>query len=314
MTTVNRRKMVATAGALGLTIAAGAHRGAAAQTATPAAVPAGQVTAEGEDLVFDVQGQGDPLLLIPGSPGEASDYAQLATLLAPDYTVITFDPRGFGRSTSTTPINYEIGQQARDVVAVLTAAGFDQALIMGSSAGAQVGLELAANHPAAVRGLVAHEPPAVRVLPEAADVQQRIAQIYLDGWTEGAKWALLEFLAYTKLPANNGQPFTDAEIAQVRPNIDAIPLLDVATFYVPYQMLPLTNYLPDVAAIKQNGVKVVMGAGEISLDKPFGRTAKALAGQFGSPFVTFPGHHASYLDPSTVDAWAAALRDALQQV
>jgi pimeloyl-ACP methyl ester carboxylesterase len=306
--------MLATAGALGLTIAAGAHCGAGAQTATPAAVSTGQVTAEGANLVFDVQGQGDPLLLIPGSPGEASDYAQLATLLAPDYTVITFDPRGFGRSTSTTPINYEIGQQARDVVAVLTAAGFDQALIMGSSAGAQVGLVLAANHPETVRGLVAHEPPAIRVLPEAADVQQRIAQIYLDGWTEGAKWALLEFLAFTKLPANNGQPFTDAEIAQLRPNIDTIPLLDVATFYVPYQMLPLTNYLPNVAAIRQNGVMVVMGAGEISLDKPFGRTAKALAEQFGSPFVTFPGHHASYLDPSTVDAWAASLRDALHQV
>jgi pimeloyl-ACP methyl ester carboxylesterase len=309
---MNRRVVVTAAGAVGLGLATGGRR-VAAQVSTPQTVQTGQVAVEGSQIAFDIQGEGEPLLLIPGAPGEASDYAQLAALLAADYTVITYDPRGFGRSVGPAPLTYEIGQQARDVVAVLAAAGFEQALIMGSSAGALIGLELATNHPDMVRGLVAHEPPSVRALPDAADLQQRIAAIYLAGWTDGPKWALLEFLVLSQLPANNGQPFTQAEIEQIRPSIDSVPLLDVATFYVPYQLLPLTNYLPDVARIQENGVKIVMGAGEISLDKPFGRTAQALAEQLGSPFVTFPGHHASYLDPSTVEMWAASLRDALHQ-
>lgn len=314
MARMNRRMVMTAAGALGLGLATGVQRVGATQTVTPPSVQSSQVAVEGNQLAFSVQGQGEPLLLIPGAPGEASDYAQLAALLAPDYTVITYDPRGFGHSTGPSPLNYAIGQQARDVVAVLAAAGFDQALIMGSSAGALVGLDLATNHPDVVRGLVAHEPPAVRTLPEAPELQQKIAEIYLSAWTDGPKWALLEFLVVSQLPANNGQPFTQAEIEQIRPSIDTVPLLDVANFYVPYQMLPLTNYLPDAARIQQNGVRVVLGAGEISLDKPFGRTAQALAEQLGSPLVTFPGHHASYLDPSVVDAWAASLRDALQQV
>ncbi|MGB3329744.1 MAG: alpha/beta hydrolase, partial [Thermomicrobiales bacterium] len=266
---------------------------------------------EGAQIAFSTRGQGDPLVLIPGAPGEAVDFDLVVGQLAADYTVITYDPRGFGESKAPEQKNYEIGQQARDVAAVLDAAGYDRALVFGTSAGALVGLEFAKNNPARVAGLIAHEPPAVRVLADAEDLQARIAEIYLTAWREGPKLALLEFLVLTKLPANNGKPFTDADIAAIKPNIDSIPLLNLALFYVPYQMLPLTNYGPDVETIRQAGVSVVMAAGEQSLDAPFGRTAKALSEQFGGPFVTFPGGHSSYLDPSVTDAWLASLHEAL---
>ena len=270
-----------------------------------------RVAVQGDDLVFDVRGHGAPIVLLPGTPGDASVYALIADPLAGDRTVITYDPRGFGRSTGHEPRRYEIGQQAGDVVEILHAAGFDRALVFGNSAGAEVGLELAKNHPDIVEGLVVHEPPVIRVLPDADAFQRTIAETYRTAWTEGPKQAFLDFLLLTQLPFNAGKPFTQAEIDAIRPDADALPGFDFADFYVKYQMLPLTNYAPDLAAIAGNGVKVVAGAGEMSLDLPFGRTSRRIADELRVPFMTFPGHHGSHTDPTTAAAWLTALREAL---
>lgn len=270
-----------------------------------------KVAVQGDDLVFDVRGHGAPLVLLPGTPGDASNYGLVAGPLASDHTVITYDPRGFGRSTGREPRRYEIGQQASDVVEVVHAAGFDRALVFGNSAGAEVGLELAKNYADIVEGLVVHEPPVIRVLPDADTFQRKIAEIYRTAWTEGPKKAFLDFLLLTQLPFNAGKPFTQAEVDAIRPNADALPGFDFADFYVKYQMLPLTNYAPDLAAITENGVSVVVGAGALSLDLPFGRTSRRIADQLRVPFITFPGHHGSYTDPATADAWLKVLREAL---
>lgn len=270
-----------------------------------------RVAVQGDDLVFDVRGRGAPIMLLPGTPGDATAYALIADPLSIDRTVITYDPRGFGRSTGREPRRYEIGQQAGDVVEVLHAAGFERAVVFGNSAGAEVGLELANNHPDIVEGLVLHEPPVIRVLPDADAFQRRIAEIYRTAWTEGSTQAFLDFLLLTQLPFNAGKPFTQAEIDAIRPNADALPGFDFADFYVKYQMLPLTNYAPDLAAIAENGVKVALGAGELSLDLPFGRTSRRIADELRVPFTTFPGHHGSHTDPTTANAWLVALREAL---
>ena len=319
ISTLSRRTMISATSVLGLGLATGAHRGAGAQATPQGDMQPGRVETEGDELACDVRGQGAPLLLIPGTPGDARGYALVAERLASDYTVITFDPRGFGRSTGLDPQNtelrnYEIGQQARDAVAVLAAAGHDAALIFGSSAGAVVGLELATNHPRVVAGLVAHEAPVIRVLPDAEQIQTRLAEIYLSAWTEGTKVAFLRFLEFAQIPANAGKPFTDADIELIKPNVDAVPELATAVSYVRYQMPPITSYKPAVQRIAANGVKVVMAAGESSLDLFYGRAAPLLAEQLGGPMVTFPGHHLSYTDPGAVDAWVATLREALGQL
>ena len=54
------------------------------------------------DLVYDVHGplpaaDGHPPLVMIGQPMDASGFATLASLF-PDRTVVTYDPRGLGRS------------------------------------------------------------------------------------------------------------------------------------------------------------------------------------------------------------------------
>jgi hypothetical protein len=71
----------------------------------------------------------------------------------------------------------------------------------------------------------------------------------------------------------------------------------VTDFFLKQELLPVTNYLPDVAVIKKNNIRVFMAAGRRSLDKErfYAETAQILADRLGCELVTFPGHHGSFL-------------------
>jgi len=135
---------------------------------------------ESADLVFDVQGSGEPLLLIPGAGGDAWVYGPRAALLSDTYEVITYDRRCNSRSSGDTGAPFDMAQQARDAVAVLRATGHPKALVFGNSGGANIALQLAADHPSHVALLAAHEAPALGLLVDEADtmafVQQAIAR------------------------------------------------------------------------------------------------------------------------------------------
>lgn len=79
------------------------------------------------------------------------------------------------------------------------------------------------------------------------------------------------------------------------------------------ELLPVTNYLPDVELIKKNRVRVFMAVGEWALAKKtwYARAAQILAEQLACELVTFPGHHGSYMDMP--EEWAAALRSVLHK-
>src|SRR4029077_16923892 len=103
-------------------------------------------------IVYDVEGplptaDGRPALFMIGQPMEASGFSTLASYF-PDRTVITYDPRGLGRSlrkdgrTDHTP-----AVQAEDVHGVITALGAGPVEMFASSGGAVTALALVAAHP-----------------------------------------------------------------------------------------------------------------------------------------------------------------------
>jgi hypothetical protein len=87
----------------------------------------------------------------------------------------------------------------------------------------------------------------------------------------------------------------------------------MADFFVKKELLPVTNYVPDIDAIKKNRVKVFLGAGRESLDRKrfHAQTAPLLTNSIGCEMVIFPGHYVSYVD--VPDQWAATLRRVLHK-
>src|SRR5580658_726548 len=90
----------------------------------------------GSRLYYEVQGSGPALLLI-GHPMGASGFASIAPLLAGTYTVVTYDPRGFARSTiDDIDQDAEPDLLADDARRLLEAVGGGPAHVFGSSGGA----------------------------------------------------------------------------------------------------------------------------------------------------------------------------------
>src|SRR5437764_4200578 len=125
------------------------------------------------DIAYDVHGplptaDGRPPLFMIGQPMTASGFGTLASHFL-DRTVITYDPRGLGRSTRRDGrVDNVPTVQANDVHALIEALGAGPVEMFASSGGAVTALALVAAHPQDVVSLVAHEPPLVPSLPHPA--------------------------------------------------------------------------------------------------------------------------------------------------
>jgi len=277
-------------------------------------VQSGRVTTEGDDLYYEVRGQGPPLLLIPPAGGDGWLYASIAELLADTYKVITYDRRANARSTGHAPQNFEISQQSRDAVAVLRAVGEPSAFVVGNSSGAVIALDMAKTQPQAVRAVVAHEPPVARLHPQAKKWQRFFARVYLTALRFGSTLAALRFILGIQVPVRR-LIAANREVNRHRQRSGEhyISAKDAIDVLLKQELLGVTNYLPDAELIKQNGVRVFMAVGEWAKRRQtwFAQTTYILAEQFGCELVTFPGHHAAFMDMPM--EWAATLRRVLHK-
>jgi pimeloyl-ACP methyl ester carboxylesterase len=90
--------------------------------------PMPAVTVNGAELYHEVRGEGPPVLLIMGATGDGGHFAQLAGLLADEFTVVSYDRRGNGRSPR--PAGWQrtsAEEQADDAAALLQALGLTPA-------------------------------------------------------------------------------------------------------------------------------------------------------------------------------------------
>src|SRR3712207_3526055 len=143
----------------------------------------------GADIAYDVHGplptaDGRPPLMMIGQPMDATGFGALASQF-PDRTVVTYDPRGLGRSTRTDGrVDRSPAVQASDVHAVIEALDAGPVDLFASSGGAVTALELVAVHPDDVVTLVAHEPPLIPVLPDA-EAAERARAGFRDAYMAG---------------------------------------------------------------------------------------------------------------------------------
>jgi pimeloyl-ACP methyl ester carboxylesterase len=108
---------------------------------------------DGLELHYEERGSGRPLLLVPGIPAIASDWAPLAERLSGARRVIAYDNRGSGRST-VTPGPYTTAGLAADAVALLDSLEIERADVFGVSLGGMIAQELALAWPERVDRLV----------------------------------------------------------------------------------------------------------------------------------------------------------------
>lgn len=105
------------------------------------------------ELYYEVSGQGEPLLLVPGLSGRGSFWVNQLPDLARDFRVVVHDHRGTGRSTHSR-IRYSVEQMADDALRLMDALGIEAAHLVGHSTGGAIGQVIALEHPHRLRSLV----------------------------------------------------------------------------------------------------------------------------------------------------------------
>lgn len=108
--------------------------------------------ADGAAIHYLDQGDGLPLLCLPGLTRTTGDFDYLRPHLPP-LRLIRMDYRGRGQSDWTGEATYTVGHEAADALALLDHLGIDSAAILGTSRGGIIGMVLSATAPDRVRGL-----------------------------------------------------------------------------------------------------------------------------------------------------------------
>jgi pimeloyl-ACP methyl ester carboxylesterase len=277
----------------------------------------------GATLRYDIrEAQGEstaPVLMMIGSPMDASGFTTLAEHFR-DRTVVTYDPRGVGRSERTDGAKESTPEQhADDLHRVISALGAGPVDLFASSGGAVNALALVARHPEQVRTLVAHEPPAAQVLPDREQALAATANINETYKRDGTGPAMAKFIALTGLKGPIPAEFAD----QPPPNPAdfGLPTEDDGSRDDPLlgqNIVTSTHYEPDFNALRAASTRIVIGAGAESEGEMAHRAALAVAEQLGTEAVIFPSHHGGFLgdefgmrgDP---DAFAVTLRRVLTE-
>jgi pimeloyl-ACP methyl ester carboxylesterase len=276
----------------------------------------------GAVLAYDVDGplptaDGRPPLVMIGQPMDAAGFRTLASHF-PDRTVVTYDPRGLGRSIRTDGrVDQSPTVQAEDVHAVIEALGAGPVDMFASSGGAVTALALVAAHPDDVVTLVAHEPPLIPVLPDAEAAERArtgLRDAYeANGWGAG----MAAFIAMTSWQGE----FTDDYFARPAPAPAQLgmtteddgsrddPLLSDRSWAV-------SSHRPDVEALTAAPTRVVIAVGEETGDTFTGRTSRAVAELLGQQATVFPSHHGGFLGgehgyAGRPEAFARRLREVL---
>ena len=104
------------------------------------------VTSDGVRLAVSVQGDGEPLLMIPGLGATRRVYAPVVPALARHHRVIVYDPRGVGGS-DVPPGPYPMTRLALDCVEVASACGAETFQLFGASMGGLTAQHVAVLYP-----------------------------------------------------------------------------------------------------------------------------------------------------------------------
>ena len=265
------------------------------------------LTVPGAELYYETIGTGPLLVFIAGAQGSAMVYQALAQHLQHSFTVLTYDRRGFTRSTLLGEQDYDhrLETDAQDVARLIEYLDRGPAIVFGSSSGAIVALTVLARHPEVVSTLIAHEPPACRLLPDA---ETRIAQnyeVYETYKTQGIPAAMHDFAPRWLAPSDRTMLAASAQSPagpQIARNM---------TYWFEHELRQYPAVSFDLQSLQDQSAKLCLVAGEEMRDYPPYAITVALAKRLGLVVTELPGGHIGYA--AQADAFATALVDMLRK-
>ena len=145
---------------------------------------------------FERVGRGPAMLFVHGMCGDADVWADQVRRFASDYTCVSYDRRGHSRS-SRGRAQITTSQHADDAAALIDVLDLAPCLVVASSGGAAIAVDLARRHGGLLRGVVLSEPPLFSLDPHAgrAALSEIVAVVDAALATGGPRAAIDAFFA-----------------------------------------------------------------------------------------------------------------------
>jgi pimeloyl-ACP methyl ester carboxylesterase len=224
------------------------------------------VQANGIEMYYEVQGEGEPLVMIPYLAADQACYAFQVADYAKHFSCYTVDLRGAGLSGKPEG-EYTTELLAADVAAFMEAAGIERAHVSGLSLGAAVGMWLAATHPAKVRSLSLHS---------AWDVTDPFVRVAVESWRIMARG--LDSVTEMVIAGIFPWCFTP-ELYAARPEyIDSL-----AEFVRSRPMPPVDAFMRQSGAVVAHDASAILGAIQAPTLITFGEHDMVTSTRFAGP-------------------------------
>jgi pimeloyl-ACP methyl ester carboxylesterase len=224
------------------------------------------VQANGIEIYYEQQGEGQPLVLIPYLAADQACYAFQVAEYAKHFTCFSVDLRGAGLSGKPEG-SYTTELLADDVAAFMQAVGLDSAHVTGLSLGAATGMWLAAKYPARVTSLSLHS---------AWDRSDPFLRVAVEGWRTMAR--ALDSVTEMVIAGIFPWCFTP-ELYAARPEyIDSL-----AEFVRGRPMPPVDAFLRQSEAVLTHDARQVLGSIQAPTLLTYGRHDMVTSTRFADP-------------------------------
>jgi len=244
----------------------------------------------GARLYYETHGSGPLLLMVPGANGTADIFTRVTAHLAAHYTVVTYDRRGFSRSSLEGPQDYaqRLETDAADVRRLIEHLSDEPATVFGTSSGGVVVLEVLTRHPAVVRTLVPYESVAMRQLPEGQQWVDFCFRVY-DFYRHSGLQPALEKFREQLFAESDRQLMAralDLKSGEIRANV---------TYWFERELRQYPAVDLNLDTLKAHAERIVPAVGRESRGYPAYEVSVALAQKLGREVIELPGGHAGYV-------------------
>jgi len=171
---------------------------------------------KGKDIRFRIKGHGKTIVLLHGFLENSKIWSRFEDFLSNDYSVVSVDLPGFGKSDSIDMIN-TMDVMAEAVNKVLNSINVKQCLMAGHSMGGYVALSFAEMYPAKMGALVLFHSHAAADSPEAKVNRNRTIRIVEENHHD----FILQFIPSLFSPGN--EELYEKEIEKLHSQASKIP-------------------------------------------------------------------------------------------
>lgn len=224
------------------------------------------VHGNGIEINYEVQGEGEPMVLIPYLAADQACYAFQVAEYAKHFTCFSVDLRGAGRSGKPEGV-YTTELFADDIAAFLQAVGVEQAHVFGLSLGAAAGMWLAAKYPEKVKTLSLHS---------AWPASDAYIQVVVQGWQIMAQ----ALASVTDMVIQGIFPWCfTPEMYAARPEY----VESLAEFVRGRPMPPVDAFIRQSGAVLAHDATAVLGSVQAPTLITFGRHDMVTSTRFAAP-------------------------------